>query len=335
MENGKFSRSFHDLTRFGVNDKDENDISRRIIFSNVIFISLPIVYFVFILIDFNSFLQPIGNLQFDQFIVPIVILYCFSCLLLNKYRLTLLSRLLFITAWPFLLHIIPIYLHHTPVDYQLAYPFGLVFHSMLIQLMFSHQKEKILFWGLMSINFIALMFVSDTLIFFMEEGILPGKLLLSEYYLLDAILYWLLFNLVMFYVIYIIENYIQRVNASKALIEEQRSKLNQLNQNLEGIVRQRTLELELQNSKLRNYAYYNAHLLRAPFCRIKGLVHLQGMINEKKGNKDQEIETKLNESVLEFEQVIQEIKEIVHFEGETAIIKNSNESIQYRNLPTF
>src|SRR6478609_8941560 len=134
------------LSRLGIHSNEEDEVGRRITFSNVIFVSLPLVYMIFMVIDYQSYLHPVEELRFDQFVVPLMILVCFLCFWWNSLKLTTFSRLLFLTLWPVLLHIIPIWLLNTPLDYFLAYPFGIAFHSMLIQLMLSHRKEKCFFW---------------------------------------------------------------------------------------------------------------------------------------------------------------------------------------------
>ncbi len=52
-----------------------------------------------------------------------------------------------------------------------------------------------------------------------------------------------------------------------------------LNKTLEHKVIERTKELRLKNEKLVQYAHINAHLLRGPFCRVKGLVMLRNALN--------------------------------------------------------
>ncbi|MFM8913629.1 MAG: hypothetical protein ACKOE6_12060 [Flammeovirgaceae bacterium] len=52
--------------------------------------------------------------------------------------------------------------------------------------------------------------------------------------------------------------------------EETRS----INENLETIVEERLNEIELKNKSLAEYAFINAHMLRAPLCRILGLLNL-------------------------------------------------------------
>ncbi len=61
---------------------------------------------------------------------------------------------------------------------------------------------------------------------------------------------------------------------SKQEIQEQAEKIRMMNDNLEALVRQRTIELERKNKALEEYAFINAHKLRAPVASILGLVHL-------------------------------------------------------------
>jgi len=54
----------------------------------------------------------------------------------------------------------------------------------------------------------------------------------------------------------------------------QTEKVTELNENLEKMVRERTMELERKNKALEEYAFINAHQLRAPVASILGLTHL-------------------------------------------------------------
>ncbi len=304
-----------DLNRLGILGDSDDEINRRIAFSNAIFISLPIVYILFMIIDYDSFFKPISTLRFDQFIVPIEILICLFCLWLNMKKYAVISRLLFIITWPFFLHIIPIWLLQTPGDYYLAFPFGMVFHALLIQLMFSHRKEPVYFWTFLTLNFITILFIPNILAFFVSSETGPNEIVFDKYFLFDGILYWLLFNLVMYYILMVIEAYIKKENNSKAVIHRQKEALDLLNQDLERKVLDRTRQLEEQNKKLKEYAYYNAHLLRGPFCRIQGLVHLM-KVDEHLKETTSEIIERLGNSINELDIVIKKIKHIVETEGE-------------------
>lgn len=57
-------------------------------------------------------------------------------------------------------------------------------------------------------------------------------------------------------------------------IRLQAEEIKGINENLESIVKERTYELERKNKALEEYAFINAHKLRAPLARILGLVHL-------------------------------------------------------------
>ena len=297
------------VTQWGVKPDHKDEINRRVEFSNVIFMALPVVYIIFMIIDFRSYLHPFKDWRFDELMVPAAALLCLFFLYLNKSGLTFLSRFLFVFAWPILLHLVPISLLNTPVDYYLAYPFGIAFHAMLIQLMFSYRKEPIIFWVLICTNVVAIFFVADVLLFFDHDRNAPLNLINDEYYAYDAILYWLLFNLVTFYILFIIEDYIQRTNQSNALITRQRDELDIFNKRLEQLVKERTDELSQRNAQLMQHAHYNAHLLRGPYCRVKGLVHLHAATPDK-ADHDM-IRIMLTESLQELDDRILEIQKIV------------------------
>jgi signal transduction histidine kinase len=302
-------RWFQILTNLGVDVRTDRELNRRIVFSNVVFLALPVVYLAFIAIDFDAYLVPLSQLLFDQITVPVVILACIGGLVMNGLGRTRISRVLFIVLWPAMLHIAPIILLETPTDYYLAYPFGIVFHGILIQLMISYRREPWLFGVLMVLNLAAISTMNYFLVRNDIESEIPAGLVDSQY-LYDGILYWLLFNLVMFYVLFVVESFIDQVNQSHALIERQKEDLNQLNRRLEQLVHQRTAELEAQNEKLRQHAFYNAHMLRGPFCRILGLVQLSELLGA--GHPEQqEIKAKLAVSLIELDERIREIQRLV------------------------
>jgi hypothetical protein len=306
-------RRFSRLSKLGVHRSYEDNISRRIIFSNIIFLCLPVVYLVFMVIDYPSYLKPIYQQHFDQYVVPIIILVCVAGLVLNKYGLNRLSRITFLILWPILLHHIPISLLQAPIDYAVAYPFGLVFHAVLIQLMISPSREHLIFGALMLCNVFLLLILPSTLHYFDTNYDIPKGLIDYKYYYYDCILYWLLFNLVTFYILFVIEVYIKKINDSNAIIEQQKNELHYFNQSLENIIAQRTVELEQQNEKLKNHAHYNAHLLRGPFCRVQGLIQIQDLI--KFGSQEMnEIKNKLDLSLQELDTRIREIQSLVETE---------------------
>lgn len=303
--------------------------NRRIIYANIIYLSLPVVYIAFVLIDYKTYLEP-SKLAWDQFIFLVEILICAVGIYLNRQGHFNISRFLFLITWPFLLHLIPIWHQQTPSDYFFAFPVGIIFHSILIQLMISARNEKVLFAVAMVINFALLIFSIDLLVLFQFNTPQPILDMVQEsMYLMDAILYWLLFSLVTFLLIYIIELLLEKVQQSQLTIEEQQKELLAVNEELRGTnenlvtlndtianwneslektIVQRTREVEAQNLKLKDIAFFNAHKLRAPYCRIKGLLALLELIT------DEEEKTKIKNllmiSLNEFDSVVQEIQNI-------------------------
>jgi hypothetical protein len=301
----------YNVSQYGVRHEHNQEISRRVVFSNVIFISLPLVYLLFMLLDYQSFLNLFNTFKFDQYVVPIIMAICVFCIGLNYLNYTLLSRLIFIISWPLLLHLIPIFIHHSPIDYTIAFPMGIIFHSLIIQLVFSHSKEKLLFWTAILLNFITLIYASDILIYASDGQHSLIQLLTNSYYLLDIILYWLLFNLVMFYVILVIEAYINKVDKSYTIVNFQKKELKKFNQSLEKKVALRTSELMLQNEKLRSYAYFNAHELKGPFCRIKGLLYLKSL-DKLTTDDNVQINKRIDFDIIELEKTITKIQHLVN-----------------------
>ncbi|QCK16289.1 hypothetical protein [Mangrovivirga cuniculi] len=298
------------LEHEAINSLYEEDIKRKIIFSNIVFLSLPIVYAIFMAVDYQVYLMPFDEMRFDQLVVPIIIFICLSGLILNYYNRIFLSRIAFIISWPILLHLLPIILLKSPKDYFFAYPAGIIFHSILIQLMFSRPKEPFLFYPLLLLNFLLLINISFVLELYDSDFDIPDQMTGDKYYLYDGILYWLLFNLVIFYIQKVVEGFIDRLNSSKSEIEIKKNQLDELNRNLEVAVKERTSELEIQNERLKKHAFYNAHLLRGPFCRVFGLINLQKIYRDNKMDHA-EIDEKLFPSLHELDTRIKEIQRIL------------------------
>lgn len=64
------------------------------------------------------------------------------------------------------------------------------------------------------------------------------------------------------------------LKASNEAILVQAEEIKAINENLEKLVRERTTELEKKNAALEEYAFINAHKLRAPVASILGLINL-------------------------------------------------------------
>ncbi|MEQ8925336.1 MAG: hypothetical protein RLO81_05950 [Fulvivirga sp.] len=297
----------------GTSDLNDPHLNRRILFSNVIFLTLPVVYGAFMILDIKAYIQPISDMNFDQFTVPITMVYCLVGIYLNKIGFSYLGRFLFLILWPLLMHILPIIILNTPEDYYLAYPMGLIFHSVLIQLIISSKNERGTYLFFMLLSLVLIILCKDFLLYYDSNytQILNDTLITSKYYSLVAILYWLLFNAITYYVIMVLDQLIEKNEKQQLKLIENNEELNSLNiaveninKSLEEKVRIRTLELNNANEKLSSYAFHNAHLINGPFCRIKGLL----MLKDLNAIDDIDLNEKLRQSIQELDEAIHDMQ---------------------------
>jgi hypothetical protein len=104
----------------------------------------------------------------------------------------------------------------------------------------------------------------------------------------------------------------QERRAYEAALIEKQAEIISVNQSLEARVKQRTEELEKQNSQLAEYAYINSHLLRAPLSRLLGLVNLMGYA-QIAGAEREEIIKQIQIAGKELDAVVHKINEALGF----------------------
>ena len=108
----------------------------------------------------------------------------------------------------------------------------------------------------------------------------------------------------------------KELESKRLLLENQKVELQKLhnetiviNRNLEQMVSSHTEEVENRNKELAEYAYVNAHLLRAPLTRIMGLTDL--LINHHKIEKKKSL-SDIGSKAGETDQVIKKINDILN-----------------------
>ena len=92
-------------------------------------------------------------------------------------------------------------------------------------------------------------------------------------------------------------------------IQAQAEEIKGINENLEELVRARTAELEHKNQALEEYAFINAHQLRAPVASILGLIHLMQKLELKEEEKV--YLAHLKESAKKLDEVVSSITEAI------------------------
>lgn len=150
-------------------------------------------------------------------------------------------------------------------------------------LMFSFRKEKLAYLFFLSFSIVITVFSFEFMSYFDTENVAATVLAYTTKFRMHIYPFFfsIFFNLVLIYVLRINGMFFDRqqeqhtiiVNQNKQL-DETRQKLEQVNNQLETRVRERTMELMEQNGRLTEYAFFHAHVLRAPVSRIRGLLNL-------------------------------------------------------------
>jgi hypothetical protein len=95
----------------------------------------------------------------------------------------------------------------------------------------------------------------------------------------------------------------EEITLQNLRLVKQQKQIMRDNQTLETKVKERTVELEMQNRLMAEYAFINAHLLRAPLARVMGLVTLLRILTQPH---------EILQVITYMEQATQELDEVVH-----------------------
>jgi len=245
---------FSGLFKIGVKPEATINERQRIIYFNTLIISLPIVYLLFVLYGIEGYLKPLNQWYFDQYGFFLFSLVCGCCLLLNHFGISKISKLIFVILWPLIQHIIPIIVQQTPTDYYFAYPMGLIFHSLMIQMIYSSKSSPVRFWLFMGINFCLTLTFLDFLQYYDTEGGSELRQLAgNDFYVLVIIMYWLLFNLVIFYIMRVVEGHIVEIAEGRQLVEDQKVDLQSALEQL-----QKSKDILVQSEKMASLGIFTA-----------------------------------------------------------------------------
>jgi signal transduction histidine kinase len=92
-------------------------------------------------------------------------------------------------------------------------------------------------------------------------------------------------------------------------LKTQQEEIKSINENLESIIREHTRGIEVKNRELAEYAFINAHMLRAPLSRILGLTSLIEM--DTKSVSHSEVR-KIKNFANEIDVVVRKINEVLN-----------------------
>ena len=223
-----------------------------------------------------------GMTSFRALMPVVLFAVSFGGIVLNCFRHYLSARLIFFFFWTAFITAFPIWRPVSVYGYFLHPTFGIVSSTMVL-LMFSFRKERLVYVCFMIFSILITVFSFEFVKLFDKAEVYKTILTYTTSFRLHVYPFFfsVFFNLVLIYVFRINGKIFARQEKQHAIIikqnvqlDETLLKLEQTNNQLETRVRERTLELMEQNSKLTDYAFFHAHILRAPVSRIRGLLNL-------------------------------------------------------------
>ncbi len=91
-------------------------------------------------------------------------------------------------------------------------------------------------------------------------------------------------------------------------LQQAYEQIQKMNDNLERLIQERTEALQVQNTKLIDYAHFNAHEIRGPMARLTGLLNLCKKFPDEIEN--QEFINRVFIAITELSQKVNEISNI-------------------------
>lgn len=268
----------------GVDETLDQDLRMRVVASNVVFVTISLILTIILCIHAKAYATQ-GIPNFRAAIPVILFVVSIAGLALNCFKHFLSARLLFFISWTMLITAFPMWRAVTVYGYFLHPVFGIISSTMVL-MMFSFRKERVVYLSFLIFSMLITVFSFEFVGLFDLDEVCRTVLTYTTKFRLHLypLFFTIFFNLVLIYVFHINARFFIKqqeqnkiiINQNKQL-DETRLKLEQTNNQLEHRVRERTMELLEQNGRLTEYAFFHAHVLRAPVSRIRGLLNLMNL----------------------------------------------------------
>jgi len=98
------------------------------------------------------------------------------------------------------------------------------------------------------------------------------------------------------------------IEAQNSELKQKSDEITAINEQLEESVKQRTEKIIVQNKRMMKYAFINSHKLRAPICRLLGLINLLEKVDTEERKY---IVTQLKNSSIELDEISTEINHLL------------------------
>ena len=97
----------------------------------------------------------------------------------------------------------------------------------------------------------------------------------------------------------------EEITAQSMKLAQANAEIQHMNEHLEEMVNEKTMEVKIQNQKLLEYAYFNAHKVRGPIARLLGLVNIINL--NPTADETKELLDKISDNANELDDVVREI----------------------------
>jgi signal transduction histidine kinase len=269
----------------GVDETLDQELRRRVVSSNVVFVTAAIILFIVVALNADGYWAR-GVRSFRAAIPLLLLCVSLGGIVLNHLKLFFLAKLIFFLSWSVMITAFPIWRAEQSVYGYFIHPiFGIVSSTMVL-LMFSFRRETIAYLVFLIFSILITVFSFEFVSAFDPTRVSETVMKYTTSFTLHIypILFSIFFNLVLIYILRINEKFFEMQHRQHEIIVDQnkqlfenRLKLEQSNNELENRVRERTSELIDHNNRLTEYAFFHAHVLRAPVSRIRGLLNLMNL----------------------------------------------------------
>ncbi|MBX2901398.1 MAG: hypothetical protein KF775_17225 [Cyclobacteriaceae bacterium] len=302
------------LLKVGVSEGMDAEFRRVTILTNVVYVLI-----FFLLLPYLVYFLP-NYLNLERWTLRAAVPWIawFSAVIgyvLNAWGRYLLSRLFFVLIWIWGVTILPIVTGGNHVVALFMHPFYCMVSSVIVQLLFSQKRERALYfffltlvWALIIFSYEFIMYYNPDLNVeaFFPQGFFRWRLVI--------VMIAAFFNGSIIYLMRLNHDFYSALKKRNDTIleqyrklEHQRKDLELLKEQLEEKVHARTQLLLQQNNQLREYTFFNSHILRAPVSRIRGLLNLLSV--ESSRENELLIRQRLAESMAELDQAIKSIND--------------------------
>lgn len=298
------------ISRLGLDGQFNDLYSRAIIMANRLNFILAVI--MISLFGIATYVMFVKEQAFTFYTSRLIFLFGVNVLnlILARYGLIRIMQLSTSLSPITILIFIPIMLGYVQDSSFFYYHLVVLGMSVIPQLVFVPKVDNFNYWLSMSLFLLLIFFLDDLMIDFTKSSEATVGIIgyFRIYYKIIPVAIFVFLHLALFY--------LRSVNISfEHDLIALNSKLNLMNEKLEILVEERTLDLEIKNDKLAEYAFTNAHELRAPVANMLGiLTHLDGVQSEEERKQCLAL---LKRAGVQLDEITHEIRDRLIEEGYT------------------